>query len=298
MSDESTTRDTISVVIPTFNRPDEVLDAVRSALSQTRRPDEVIVVDDGSKFPPNAEALASLGAEVKLILNPTNSGGGTARNMGIDAATGRWLALLDSDDNWLPEKLERQMNEIWKRCDSSKVVVATNVLMRTAGRSDRPYNQAPRPAGRALADWFLIDNGTYQTSGLLMRTDFARAIRFNPKLRRHQDWDFLIRLEAAGATISYIHDCLVVYECRSDQPRVSQGNVKPTLAWFKSAGKHLSPLAKFTFYRRFWFDQHFEQKPIAALFTVASLTWRSREALRDLCGAAGRRWRRLSAARV
>lgn len=96
----------VSVVIPTYNRARQVVSAVDSVLAQSVPVHEVIVVDDGSDDD-TAAVLRPYGKAVRL-LRQENRGVSSARNLGIRAARGEWLALLDSDDRWLPDKLARQ----------------------------------------------------------------------------------------------------------------------------------------------------------------------------------------------
>jgi len=98
----------VSVIIPTYNRAALVKEAVASVLAQTYRDFELLVVDDGSTDG-TPEALAAFGREIRVLSRPGRGGVSEARNTGIAAAQGEWLAFLDSDDLWLPEKLERQI---------------------------------------------------------------------------------------------------------------------------------------------------------------------------------------------
>src|SRR5689334_18344661 len=98
----------VSVVIPTFNRPAMLLRALHSVTSQTFRPREVIVVCDG----PDEEAAALVSREhpsVRLLQLKTRSGAAVARNLGVQAARADWVAFLDDDDQWLPQKLHLQL---------------------------------------------------------------------------------------------------------------------------------------------------------------------------------------------
>ncbi len=97
----------VSVIIPTYNRAAYILEAVESVLSQTYKHVELIVVDDGSTDA-TGELLLQQGEKL-TILHTSHEGPGAARNCGIAAARGDYIAFLDSDDVWLPEKLRLQM---------------------------------------------------------------------------------------------------------------------------------------------------------------------------------------------
>ena len=98
--------DTVTVVIPTRNRPLMVVAAVRSALAQTHAPHEVIVVIDGPDEAGTEQRLRVLSERcVRVLALGENVGGGEARNLGVRAATGKWIAFLDDDALWLPGTL-------------------------------------------------------------------------------------------------------------------------------------------------------------------------------------------------
>ena len=119
----------MSVVIPTRFRPDLVTRAVRSVLAQTVDTIEVVVVVDGPDAA-TVEAVQDLGDHRIRILELAETGGApNARNQGILAAEGHWTALLDDDDEWLPTKLERQL-ELAKGADADRPIVATRLVSR------------------------------------------------------------------------------------------------------------------------------------------------------------------------
>ncbi len=99
----------VSVIIPVYNRYDFVRRAIDSVLSQTYRNFELIVVDDGSTDD-TSRVKSDYGDRIRYVRHPDNRGVAAARNTGIREAAGEWIALLDSDDWWLPEKLEEQIN--------------------------------------------------------------------------------------------------------------------------------------------------------------------------------------------
>jgi len=117
----------ISTIIPTYNRAKLLKRALDSVLSQDWPNQEVIVVDDGSTDN-TAEVLAAYGDRIKLV-KQENAGPSAARNVGIEMARGEWIAFMDSDDEWLPNKLTMQMRYALKHpryamiyCDMSEVV--------------------------------------------------------------------------------------------------------------------------------------------------------------------------------
>ncbi len=176
-------RPDVSVVIPTHNRPEFLVEAVESALAQTVPPLEVIVVDDGSDTDP-APRLAPLGATVRLIRLPRAGGANAARNLGIDAAQGTVIAFLDDDDVWLPEKLARQL-------DAMAETGAEACLCGFTWMGRRPG----RPERRRLIDADRLRRSSpCGTSGLVARRTALLEEPFDPAITRGQDWDIYVRL--------------------------------------------------------------------------------------------------------
>src|SRR5262249_13181427 len=106
-----------SVVIPVYNRADTLSRVLRSVLAQTFQDFEIVVVDDGSKDDPKSVCDSFHDPRIRY-LRQENRGGGAARNAGIDAARGRFVAFLDSDDEFLPQHLER-MHRLLSASDST-----------------------------------------------------------------------------------------------------------------------------------------------------------------------------------
>jgi glycosyltransferase involved in cell wall biosynthesis len=105
----------ISAVIPAYNSEKHIVRAIESVLRQTRPADEIIVVDDGSADG-TADQVRKFGDQVHLITQK-NAGASAARNAGIEAARGNWIAFLDADDEWLPEKLKLQIEHLRRHPD-------------------------------------------------------------------------------------------------------------------------------------------------------------------------------------
>ena len=105
----------ISVVIPTFNRRQTIGRSIDSILNQTLFPSEIIVVDDGSTDG-TSDYIQSNFPSIRLLQQP-NKGVSLARNMGIRSSNSDWVALLDSDDEWFPKKLEKQVMTLSQNLD-------------------------------------------------------------------------------------------------------------------------------------------------------------------------------------
>lgn len=204
MVDMSIHRD-ISVIIPYYNREEFIDDAVQSVLSQTLQPLEIIIVNDCSR-PTAREYLERYAHTCKIIDLPRNVGLAGSRNAGIRAAQGTFIALLDDDDVWVPDKLEvqRAFMEEHPTCPAVTSWV-------TAFFADKPddvwvqFDAKPIRLAQALNEWYWAVPST-----LMIRSDALRAIGgFDPRFRECEDRDFMIRFCAAGYHIEGIPQSLV-----------------------------------------------------------------------------------------
>jgi glycosyltransferase involved in cell wall biosynthesis len=262
----------VSVIIPSYNRKPVLLRAVRSALDQSIPPFEIIVVDDGSSDGTNETDFLGIDPRIRLIAHPTNRGGAVARNTGIDAAKGNWVALMDSDDVWLNSKLERQLGALREDMADDKALASCNVLKSFDHRAPLPFNDWP-PGKQHLSEYFMIDGGTLQTSTLLLPTVLAKQVRFDERLARHQDWDFVLRLVQAGAKLRYIHDTLVIYDANDHSHKISaQKSIQPTLDWLKLAGPLITPKARHNYYLSVCFRRHIRERPLHAVSILIAVT--------------------------
>jgi glycosyltransferase involved in cell wall biosynthesis len=262
----------VSVIIPSYNRKDTIVRAVKSALNQSIPPLEIIIVDDGSNDETAEIDFSAIDSRIKFVAHPKNRGGSAARNTGIDMARGHWVALLDSDDIWLSNKLQRQFEELPSSTNSDRLFCSSNVLTRVEKQKDVPYNKEP-PGEKNMSEYFLIDGGTLQTSTLILPTALARRVRFNEKLARHQDWDFVLRLIHYGAELIYIHEPLVIYDANDDPNKVSSArrSIKPSLEWLMS-DPHITPKARYDYYLSKCFRRHVRERPITAVITLVAVT--------------------------
>ena len=131
----------VSAVIPTFNRKALVLRALRSVYEQTQSVDEIIVVDDGSEDGTRA-AIRDEFPAVEILVQD-NRGVSAARNRGIAVASGSWIAFLDSDDEWKPSKIERQLGALAQQ--PSRCLAHTDEIWIRRGKRVNPKLKHAKP---------------------------------------------------------------------------------------------------------------------------------------------------------
>ena len=189
---------TVSVVIPTYNRAETVAAAIASALDQRDPPDEIIVVDDGSSDD-TRDVLAAFGERI-IAIHQANSGVSGARNTGIRRATGTWIAFLDSDDVWYPERIAILRRDV---CATDAGVHVANVDITAATYQRNMF---------ALTDFRFPNDNTRKygsglealmhypfTSGVAVRREWiARSGVFDVSLSIFEDFDFLTRMSFLG----------------------------------------------------------------------------------------------------
>ncbi len=194
------------MVIPTYNRAGTILRAVNSVLGQTHSDFEVIVVDDGSSDD-TAGLLAGIGDNrVRLLRHDRNRGAAAARNTGVAAAAGEFVAFLDSDDAWLPQKLAVQLVAL-RAAHPDQAVSCHGVLMHLLDHQverEQPLENSE--------DWLLrltLDcNLSPGTTQLARRDVFARIGFLDETLPRFEDWDWLLRYAESGGRILALREPL------------------------------------------------------------------------------------------
>lgn len=233
----------VSVIIPTHARPQLVVKAAASALAQDLEAIEVIAVIDGHD-PQTCAALSTLSdARVSIFELPDCVGGAEARNIGVSAARGEWVAFLDDDDEWLPHKLSRQLDQM-QRSSARWPVISSRVIVQTPSsdfvRPLRSYNPQ-EPVSEYLFCRKPLRDGPYamQTSTLLMSRDLMHTVPFRRGLKRHQDWDWVLRAVCLpGVEFAVVDEPLVLY--RAEDHRESLGREQD---WCFSAewGREMQP---------------------------------------------------------
>ena len=242
----------VSVVIPTYRRPALVREAVRSALGQSVREIEVIVVVDGAEGgSETADGLARVGDPRLSVLCPgRHLGNAGARNAGVEAAGAPWIALLDDDDTWMPDKLARQMAAARAAPGRYPVVSCRFVARGEAFEAIWP-RRLPEP-GQPVGDYLLCrrrpatGDGVVQTSTVMAPAELFRLCPFDEACGRFVDVDWLLRAAAVEGFELVFADAaepLSVWRI-DDRPRISlEGDWREDVAWMHARRHLVTPRA-------------------------------------------------------
>ena len=180
----------LSAIIPTFNRAASVMKSVQSVLDQTLPNIEIIVVDDGSSDGTAARLEQEFGARIKLLRLPRNHGVSYARNRGIELSRGSFVAFLDSDDLWFPEKIERQLAYMQSQPDL--LISQTDEIWIRNGKRVNPCKHHLKPSGSIFAECLPLC--VVSPSAVMMRRRFFAAVGlFDESLPACEDYDLWLR---------------------------------------------------------------------------------------------------------
>lgn len=238
----------VSVVIPTRNRSLLAKRAVQSVLIQTLKEIEVIVIIDGPDEATVRELSSIDDPRLRVIELPVSGGASEARNTGVTQAQGEWIAFLDDDDEWFPQKLERQL-EVANLSQYTFPIIGSCLIARTPkGDFVRP-KRFLRPS-EALSEYLLVRNslfpgeGLIQTSVIFTKKELLQKVPFRD-LRRHQDWDWLLRVSTLeGVGIEFVPEPLAIWYIEEKRSSVSStSNWQNSLSWIRENRNLVTPRA-------------------------------------------------------
>lgn len=226
-----TTRTTVAAII-TFHSDDRFFpEALQSVLAQTRPADEIVVVDDASPAGTN-RSLEGLDARVRVIRHNVNRGAGAARQTGANATTSELIAYLDADDVWLPNKLERQLEDLALHPELAAHHVGL-VAFRSDG-SETEYTSKPELLG--LPDE-LRRNHALPSAYLIRRSALDAVGGWRSDNAVMEDWDLNIRVVAAGFKVGFLAEALVRFR-RTDHGNLSARGLRHMVINLKTIWAH------------------------------------------------------------
>ncbi len=200
----------VTVIIPHYNRLDTIGRALNSVLLNYEFVYQTIIVDDNSE-PDIKNALYSICKSKKyekinitIIENESNLNAAYSRNVGIDNTESKYIAFLDSDDEWEAGKLGLQIKSLVD-CD----IIYSQISVVNTGKVVGVFPK--KPFSGNVARYLLEDNGHIQTSTMFMLTETAKKVKFDSSLKKYQDWNFAIKLSAEGYKFKLVKEPLVNY---------------------------------------------------------------------------------------
>jgi glycosyltransferase involved in cell wall biosynthesis len=201
----------VTAIIPYFNRAHTIVRALRSIERQTYPNIEIIVVDDGSQIAPEqAIADADLSQRVTIIRLDQNRGPSAARNAGIRAANGSFVAFLDSDDEWKDEKISRQMQAVMAAQDPDNVFCTSRTLAIWNDGTQIPTS-GWNPDQCSVAEFLFMRDGLLTVDTFVLSRHLALRISFDEELRRFEDILFIVAAKTAGATHIFVDEALSIW---------------------------------------------------------------------------------------
>jgi glycosyltransferase involved in cell wall biosynthesis len=219
-----------SIVVPVYNRASSIEPTLRSVQAQSYADFECIIVDDGSSDAELLRAVVEGFGDTRFrYVWQENGGGGAARNAGIAAARGDYVAFLDSDDLFLPDKLSILAQQL---TDQPDVAFYTRALVDRG--NDRYWARPDRAIrlGEDMGEYLFVHNQFIQTSTIVLPRAAAQQVRFDPSLRKGQDLDFCLRLHGAGIRFRMVEPALTIWYDVTEHNRTSRhaGHEAPA-AW-------------------------------------------------------------------
>ena len=202
----------VSIIIPSYNRPQWLVEAIRSCQHQSYQPLEIIVVDDGSEPPIDQGVLEKFPA-VRYIYQK-NSGAGAARNTGLNASSGKFIQFLDDDDWLAPHAIQTKMDALLAS-PGAKMVYSDIYLTDQEGKITSTYlRRLPRPLPSGDLFGRLIEHNFIPIHSVLWRKEVVEAVGGFLDLAGHEDWELLLRA-AESATFSAVDQPLGYYRNHS-----------------------------------------------------------------------------------
>ena len=238
----------VSVVIPAYNRAEKIEASIKSVQAQTYPNWEIIVSDDGSKDDTKDVVGRLMGSDqrIRLISREQNAGAQAARNTGIMAAKGEWIAFLDSDDQWLPDSLQRRLAIALR---DNVPVVHSNAYILHPGREKEMY-RVPTLSGMVHKKVLCGEGPMFPC--LLVKKSALEAIGYlDERIRSYQEWDTAIRL-AKLFPFGFEPEPTFIYDYRTDNA-ISRDATRAGRGYEQIVRKHLGDIIKIAGFESLWY---------------------------------------------
>lgn len=216
----------VSVIIPTYNRAHLLYKSINSVLEQTVSPKEIIIVDDFSTDNTKEVVESFQSDKIKYIPNARLKGANGARNTGILMAKGNYIAFQDSDDIWLPTKIEKQVEFMVENPEVDMCFCSLNLINSSRGMVP---NRKIEPEEME----HLLERGNFiSTQTIFMKKEVAWNTLFDENLKRYQDWDFCLRV-SKKYLVHHLDEVLVNVEIHNDSISSKVSEIEALKQFFK-----------------------------------------------------------------
>jgi glycosyltransferase involved in cell wall biosynthesis len=260
----------VSVIIPTYNRSQTIIRAITSVLNQTYQNFEILIIDDGSTD--DTERVIELIEDERIRYHKLskNSGGGSARNKGIELSEGIYIAFLDSDDEWQQYMLEICVQRYISLINQDVILFSKLIMDNKITKKifpDSIYQDGD------LSEYIFCQHGLVSTITLFMPKKIARSVMFKENLIKHQDYDFVLRAYRIGFKFLMINKVLAIWHCEKRHDRMGvKVEYEDSFNWLKNNEMLFTPMAVKMFVKRDIILQvSREKKTIPALIFLLKL---------------------------
>jgi glycosyltransferase involved in cell wall biosynthesis len=219
---------------------------IKSVQNQTYSNWELIIVDDCSNDSLQVQQLlkALNDSRIRYFRHATNLNGAQARNTGLKECNGEYVAFLDSDDIWHEQKLSVQLQQLLATSNPQNSFLYGALQKIYSGKKDRDCllpERGKKPT-ESVSDYLFVYKGLMQTSTFFLPAALAKRIAFNPNLKRHQDYDFVLRAEHLGVEFYFTEQPLCSWICLAGEENVSKKGCKLAFAieWFKEYQQYMT----------------------------------------------------------
>jgi glycosyltransferase involved in cell wall biosynthesis len=266
-----------SVVIPCYNSSSSIEAALDSLVNQTFKDFEVVIIDDASSDISLTMAIADryqASFAIKFLKNSYNMNGAYSRNRGIEIAEGEFIAFLDSDDVWVPDRLETALKILEPFPDKDQILIYGRFeLIRNHSTGALLPLRGIRKA-ELVSEYVFAACQQMQTSTFVCSSKLAKTIMFDEALNRHQDSDFAMRVQRAGAHIIFQSRKCSSYIFKSDdlRRRIETGRINSEFCgqWLKEKEQFFSKSAvagyKISVFSRILYVEGYFVKSLLMLF--------------------------------
>ena len=221
---------------------------VKSVLNQTFPDFEIVVVDDAGTDDTESQLKKINDPRIIYVRQPSNRKANAARNAGVAKSRAPWVCFLDSDDLWLPNRLENLKSLIESQKNSEKNIYWSSLWYDRGNGIKQVKPSCPKPESMPVMEYLLCNEGLIQTSTLCMANSVARSFPFDEEITVHDDDDLLMRLEQAGFSLVQDSNPQVVWmaDTRADRVSLARG-IQNELDWLRKRTSMLTAKARAAF---------------------------------------------------